>query len=103
MQTQACRASSLNHLKKSCKDILYYVLQFEFLLTCFALLHSSNQKEKEKEDFFSFFLRLTELQRMSALLSLDFLRIAQMASLKCMCLILEHEKEKKKKRHSKAR
>lgn len=58
-----------------------------------SLLCSSNQKEKEKEILF---LWLTEIQRMSGLVSLASLRIAQMAPLKWMCLILEKKKGKRK-------
>lgn len=68
-------------------------------MSCLAFFNSSNQKEKKKDNFFFFSfspLRLTELLRMSGLVSLAFLRIAQMAPLKCMCLILEQEKEEKK-------
>lgn len=57
------------------------------------------RKRRKKITFFFFSfspLRLAELLRMSGLVSLAFLRIAQMAPLKCMCLILEQEKEEKK-------
>lgn len=100
MQIHAGRPSSLIHLRKNFNDILYYASQKEFLLSRFALFNSSNQKEKEKKInyfFFFFFPRLTELQRMSGLVSLAFLRIAQMAPLKWMCLISEQEKEKNPK------
>lgn len=65
------------------------------------------RKRRKKDEFLFFFsfspLRLTELLRMSGLVSLAFLRIAQMTPLKCMCLILEQGKEEKNPRYSKAR
>lgn len=72
--------------------------------SCLVLLYLIPQirKRRKKKINYFFFLRLTALRRMSGLVSLAFLRIAQMAPLKWMCLILEQVKELKN-RESKAR
>lgn len=82
-------------------SIMLHNKSFFCLILLSLIPQISNQKGKEKEDkllFFFFPLKFTELLRMSGLVLLAFLRIAQMAPLNWMCLILEQENEEKKYR-----
>jgi len=73
----------------------FFIMLHNKSFSCLVFLYLSPQirKRRKKKINCFFFLRLTEFQRKSVLVSLTFLRIAQMAPLKWMCLILEQEKE----------